>query len=98
MSDTDDNNINENEINNNEEGEGEISTKTVFVSGLPYETTEEELKKVFENCGAIKDMKIPKYQDTGRNIGYAHITFKKKKAVKKVKNINIQIGFRTQQH
>jgi hypothetical protein len=28
---------------------------------------------------------MPKYQDTGRNIGYAHIYFKKNKAVKKVK-------------
>ena len=68
-----------------EEGENEINTKTVFVSGLPYETTEDELKQFFESCGVIKEIKIPKYQDTGRNIGYSHITFKKKKSVKKVK-------------
>ena len=68
-----------------EQVENEITTKTVFVSGLPYETTEEELRQFFESCGVIKELKIPKYQDTGRNIGYGHITFKKKKSVKKVK-------------
>jgi nucleolin len=70
--------------NNNEEEVEAIDTKTVFISGLPYETTEDEVKEFFADCGVIKEIKIPKYQDTGRNIGYGHITFKKKKGVKKV--------------
>jgi nucleolin len=60
--------------------------KCVFISGLPYTATQEEIKEKFQSCGIIKEIKIPKYQDTGRNIGYAHIYFKKNKAVKKVKN------------
>ncbi len=61
------------------------SNKCVFVSGIPYNTTEDELRNKFELCGVIKELKMPKYQDSGRNIGYAHIYFKKNKSVQKVK-------------
>lgn len=69
-------------MDNNEEIDN--TNKTIFISGLPYTATEEDIKTFFEGCGGIKELKIPKYQDTGRNIGYGHITFKKKKAVEKV--------------
>lgn len=49
--------------------------RTVFVSGLSYSTTEEELKNFFSTCGQIELIKLPKYKGTERNIGYAHITF-----------------------
>jgi len=58
--------------------------KCVFISGIPYDATEEKLREIFEPCGIIKNFKLPKYQDTGRNIGYAHIYFKKNKGVHKV--------------
>jgi nucleolin len=74
-------------MENNEEIDN--INKTIFISGLPYTTTEDEIRAFFEGCGGIKEMKIPKYQDTGRNIGYGHITFKKKKAVEKVNPIYI---------
>ncbi len=61
------------------------NNKCVFISGIPYNTTEEELKEKFQTCGIIREIRMPKYQDSGRNIGYAHIYFKKNKAVKKVK-------------
>ena len=76
----------------NEEEQNETNNadkKCVFISGIPYTTTLEELREKFQTCGIIKEIKMPKYQDTGRNIGYAHIYFKKNKAVKKVKiNLN----------
>jgi nucleolin len=74
----------ENEENLTQTNEG--NKKCVFISGIPYTTTEEELREKFQTCGIIREIKMPKYQDTGRNIGYAHIYFKKNKAVQKVKN------------
>ena len=48
--------------------------KQVFVSGLPYETTEEQLKEFFgESAKDIGNIKLPKYQDSSRCIGYAHV-------------------------
>jgi nucleolin len=78
----------------NEKIQDKVSTKTVFISGLPYETTEEELRQLFEGCGIIKEIKIPKYQDTGRNIGYAHLSFKKNKGVTKVTIFILRSGIR----
>lgn len=50
--------------------------KQVFVSGIPYSATEEELRAVFKDqAHALSDLKLPKYQDSGRLIGYAHLTF-----------------------
>lgn len=72
----------------NEELNEAVNNKCVFISGIPYSTTEEELKEKFQTCGIIREIRMPKYQDSGRNIGYAHIYFKKNKAVKKV-NIHL---------
>ena len=47
----------------------------IFINGIPYETTEEELKNLFSKYGEIEQIKLPKYQDSGRNIGYCHIYF-----------------------
>lgn len=48
----------------------------IFIDGIPYTTTEEELKELFSPFGEITTIKLPKYQDTGRNIGYCHIYYK----------------------
>ena len=67
-----------------QENEGQPQNKCVFVSGIPYDTSEEQIKELFNPCGVIREIKMPKYQDSGRNIGYAHIYFKKNRSVKKV--------------
>ena len=67
-----------------EEKENTVANKCVFVSGIPYDTSEEQLRELFAPCGVIKQIKLPKYQDSGRNIGYAHIFYKKNKGVKQV--------------
>ena len=76
----------ENNDNNNEEEENNKSSilnKTLFISGIPYTTTEEELKSLFAQFGDITELKLPKYQDSSKNRGYGHITFKKNKSIKK---------------
>lgn len=79
------------ELNENENLKTNINNsseeKSVFVSGIPYTTTETELREIFEKCGIINSIKLPKYQDSGRNLGYAHIVFQKQKGVEKVKKL-----------
>jgi RNA recognition motif-containing protein len=53
--------------------------KQLFVSGLPYETNEEQLKEFF-GAADIESIKMPKYQDTGRCVGYAHVLFTSQKS------------------
>ena len=47
----------------------------IFINGIPYETTEDELRELFSPYGNIEIIKLPKYQDSGRNIGYCHIYY-----------------------
>lgn len=62
-------------------GEGNnYHLRTVFISGLSYESTEESLKNFFKDCGDIQELKLPKYQDSNRNIGYCHMTFEEEEA------------------
>ncbi len=78
--------LNENEIIDDKTSmnKEDFNNKSVFVSGIPYSTIEDEIKEIFAKCGKIKSIKIPKYQDTGRNLGYAHIVFHKNKEAEKV--------------
>ncbi len=62
-------NDNKNTINSNESCNG------IFINGIPYETTEDELRELFSPYGDIELLKLPKYQDSGRNIGYCHIYY-----------------------
>lgn len=59
----------------------------LFVSGLPYETNEAQLKE-FLGTEGIDNIKMPKYQDTGRCVGYAHVLFTTKKAYEAALNKN----------
>lgn len=47
----------------------------VFASGLPYTASEDDIKKFFSGCGDIVEIRAPRYQDTGRLRGYAHVDF-----------------------
>jgi len=67
----------------------------IFINGIPYETTEEELRKLFSKYGKIDIIKLPKYQDSGRNIGYCHIYYSSPKSASKALELdNYTIGKR----
>ena len=67
----------------------------IFINGIPYETREEELKELFSPFGKIEQIKLPKYQDSGRNIGYCHIYYKTSESAKKALKLdNHTIGNR----
>ncbi len=76
--------IDEENGSENEQQENKVSNKCVYISGIPYDASLEQLQEIFTPCGVIKEIKLPKYQDSGRNRGYAHIYFKKNKSVQKV--------------
>jgi nucleolin len=47
----------------------------VYAEGLPFDASEEDVRAFFEPCGAIAALKAPRWQDSGRLRGYAHVTF-----------------------
>lgn len=50
---------------------------TVYTEGLPYDCTEESVKDFFASngCNDIMQLRLPKWQDSGRLRGYGHIVF-----------------------
>ena len=49
--------------------------KSVYIAGIPYACTEDDIWELFEKCGVIEDLRMPRYHDTGNLRGYAHVDF-----------------------
>lgn len=47
----------------------------LFVSNLPFDTSEEELREVFERFGSVASVKIVLDRDTGRSRGFGFVAF-----------------------
>ena len=61
----------------------ESAERTVFVGGISYDANEDDLREFFEDCGQIAGVRMPRYQDSGKPRGYAHIDFESNGAVQK---------------
>ena len=51
------------------------------MGGMPYETTEDDIHALFGECGAVSDIDMATFPDTGRFKGLAFITFKVREVV-----------------
>eukprot|EP00268_Persea_americana_P011148 TRINITY_DN1466_c1_g1_i1.p1 TRINITY_DN1466_c1_g1~~TRINITY_DN1466_c1_g1_i1.p1 ORF type:complete len:444 (-),score=136.90 TRINITY_DN1466_c1_g1_i1:461-1726(-) len=72
------------ELMKTEESEenGSLPTK-VYVGGIPYYSTEDDIRSFFENCGTITEVDCMKFPESGKFRGIAMITFKTKAATKR---------------
>ncbi|KAF6164380.1 hypothetical protein GIB67_037537 [Kingdonia uniflora] len=60
----------------------DASTK-VYVGGIPYYSTEDDIQSFFEGCGTITEIDCMRFADTGKFKGIAMITFKTEAAAKR---------------
>ncbi|XP_051126998.1 phragmoplastin interacting protein 1 isoform X2 [Andrographis paniculata] len=67
---------------NTERKELEPSTK-VYVGGIPYYSTEDDIRSYFESCGSITDVDCMEFPDTGKFRGIAIVSFKTEAAAKR---------------
>ena len=44
--------------------------RTVYVEGLPFTATDENVKEFFKQCGNISNLRLARWHDTGRLRGY----------------------------
>ena len=70
------------------DGDPETSSKekqplAVRVFGMNYETTEQDVRDFFRECGKIHQLTFPTFEDSGRSKGYCGIRFCSPKAVQK---------------
>jgi nucleolin len=48
---------------------------TIYIEGLPFDATEEQITTFFRDCGQISSIRLPKWHDSGRLRGYGHVEF-----------------------
>ena len=51
------------------------AARTVYCEGLRYDEAEDDVRAFFEAHGAIKELRLPRYQDSGRLRGYGHVEY-----------------------
>ena len=49
--------------------------RKLFIGGLSYSTSEEELRGHFERFGELVDCVVMKFNDTGRSRGFGFVTY-----------------------
>jgi nucleolin len=79
-----------------EELQEEIGRKTeatVYVEGIPYRASEGDLVTHFSSCGTVREVRMPRYQDSGKPRGYAHVVFDDEAALKKALKLDGQYLF-----
>jgi RNA recognition motif-containing protein len=47
--------------------------KDIYVGNLDSKITEDELRKIFEPCGAVQQVTIPRDSETGQPRGFAYV-------------------------
>ena len=65
---------------------GLVKEDTLYVSNLPYSCTEEDLGKLFGDCGKILSIRMPENRQTKQNRGFAFITMENEKGARKALN------------
>jgi nucleolin len=54
---------------------------TVYVEGISYDAEDADLKAMFEQIGAVVEVRMPRWHDSNKPRGFAHIVFKDSKHV-----------------
>lgn len=52
-----------------------VNNKTIYVQGLPFTCTEDQLRDFFKDIGEIKSLRLPRWHDSGKLKGYGHVEF-----------------------
>ncbi|KAF8397539.1 hypothetical protein HHK36_016457 [Tetracentron sinense] len=67
----------------NESQENEDVAMKVYVGGIPYYSTEDDIWSFFEGCGTITEIDCMKFPESGKFRGIAMISFKTEAAAKR---------------
>ncbi len=62
--------------------------KTLYVGNLPYSTSEDELKEVFNQYGKVESAKIIMDRETGRSRGFGFVEIEEEGAQKAIEALD----------
>ncbi|MEN9921187.1 MAG: hypothetical protein RLZZ517_165 [Candidatus Parcubacteria bacterium] len=58
----------------------DTNNKRLFVGGIPYRTTEQDLQDAFSKAGAVTSARIIKERETGRSKGFGFVEMETEEA------------------
>lgn len=62
---------------------------TIYVEGISYDADENDVKQFMIRAGTVTDVRMPRWHDSGKPRGYAHVEFKDgEMAMRAVKELN----------
>ncbi|KAK4579067.1 hypothetical protein RGQ29_028939 [Quercus rubra] len=77
------------ETNKNGESQPyEEVAKKIYVGGIPYYSTEDDIRSFFESCGTITEIDCMKFPESGKFRGIAIISFKTEAAAKRALSLD----------
>ncbi|XP_016649780.1 PREDICTED: uncharacterized protein LOC103332692 [Prunus mume] len=79
---TEERSVKETGNNSDRKANGDVPTK-VFVGGIPYYSTEDDIRSYFEGCGTITEVDCLRFPESGKFRGIAIISFKTEAAAKR---------------
>lgn len=65
-----------------------MNNRTVYIQGLPFTASEQDVRSFFKDCGDIASVRLPKWHDSGKLKGYGHVEFKKAEGATKALDLN----------
>jgi RNA recognition motif-containing protein len=63
-------------------------SERVYVGNLPFKTTDDELKTLFEQYGKVDSANVIRYKGSGRSKGYAFVIMEESDARKAIDELN----------
>ncbi len=65
-----------------------VNNVRVYVGNLPFKTTDEELRKLFDTFGKVKSADVIRYRESGRSKGYAFVVIDEEGAQSSITQLN----------
>lgn len=62
--------------------------RTIYVQGLPFTATQEDITTFFKEVGEIASVRLPKWHDSGKLKGYGHVEFKRAESATKALDLS----------
>ncbi len=65
-----------------------VNNVRVYVGNLPFKTTDDELRKLFNTFGKVKSADVIRYRESGRSKGYAFVIMDEEGAESSISHLN----------
>ena len=73
-----------------------LMAKSIYVGNLPWSTTEEQVKALFEEFGKVQSVKLINDRETGRARGFGFVEMEDNEALSAIEKLNNSVyGGRT---